>query len=319
MRISRSQARCNKLCNMAEEFHRTPVRACKIPDLGLIRVTLSLLGAYEPLCGMSYENRSVKATCPKCNRSVYWQWKPGQKYKPPISWHCTCGYTNHIAPPPPWPGIPHILYLGHEQHRQLRIHPIQPGTIDGTWNQPYSVRSFLLQASRALGGCSYGCITRGTMMDEPVFIDLCDSLEDTNDFPESWPCHIAAGWTNGETSCPLWERIANLCQSDPERLFLYRYLSYTKHRQFPMLLPQTRIGSPNEDARILWLLCLSNIGSINGSLSNWTVPIAKAKGNQIGNVMLTLANRVTKSFPSGQPDHVIWKKSDNWSNPSKLP
>lgn len=224
---------------MAEEFRRIPVRACKIPPLGLIK---GHPVREEQRGGMSYENHSLKATCPKCNRSVLWSWKPGRKYKPPSSWNCTCGYRNYIAPPPVWPEIPHILYLGHEQNQQLRIHPIRPGTISEAWNQPYSIRSFLLQASRALGGCSYGCISRGTVMDEPVFADICNSPEDSDGFPEAWDCHMAAGWTNGETSCPLWEHVKNLCQSEPEKQFLYRYLSYTKHRQFPMLLPQTRIG-----------------------------------------------------------------------------
>jgi hypothetical protein len=80
-------------------------------------------------------------------------------------------------------------------------------------------------------------------MGQSVFEDVCCTPEESGQsWKSTWPCHITAGWTNGESSCALWERIANLCQSDSEKQFLYRYLSYTKHRQFPMLLPQTRIG-----------------------------------------------------------------------------
>jgi hypothetical protein len=87
------------------------------------------------------------------------------------------------------------------------------------------------------------CVTRGTVMDETVFSDTCSAPEDVGeDGPETWDCHIAGGWTNGQSTCPLWENIAKLCQTESERKFLHRYLSYTKHRQFPMLLPQTWIG-----------------------------------------------------------------------------
>ena len=55
-------------------------------------------------------------------------------------------------------------------------------------------------------------------------------------------CHLVAGWTTGEDSCPLWQRIQNLCQTDTERKFLHQYLRYVKDRQFPMLIPQANIG-----------------------------------------------------------------------------
>jgi hypothetical protein len=193
---------------------------------------------------MGYENRALKAACRKCGNVVGWFWKPGETYRNPSSWLCKgCNHWNYIASPPRWPSIPGTLYLGHEQNRQLRLHPVPADRSTPEWVRPYSIRSFLLQASEALGGCSYTGKYRGSVMDEDIFADVCCSLEDANEtWRDSWNCHITAGWTNGETSCPLWEQVAKLCQSEPEQKFLHRYLSYTKHRQFPMLLPQARIG-----------------------------------------------------------------------------
>jgi very-short-patch-repair endonuclease len=53
---------------------------------------------------------------------------------------------------------------------------------------------------------------------------------------------MLAGFSAGEISCPLWESIGKLCQTDQERKFLHWYLRYVKDRQFPMILPQVRIG-----------------------------------------------------------------------------
>ena len=151
--------------------------------------------------GMSYENRSLKATCPQCNRSVCWNWKPGEAYRPPTNWNCRCGYNNSIAPPPSWPEVPRTLYLGHERNHQLKIHPVHPRSV-ADWAQPYSIRSFLRQASEQLGGCSFGSVSQGRVMDEPVFKDIC-SVPDDGDWPETWDCHITSGWTRDQRSCPL--------------------------------------------------------------------------------------------------------------------
>ena len=78
-------------------------------------------------------------------------------------------------------------------------------------------------------------------MDKTVFTDTCHDPEEVPEIetvwrgwqPKRWDCHIAGGWTNGQSTCPLWEKIVQLCQTDPERKFLHRYLSYTKHRQIP--------------------------------------------------------------------------------------
>jgi hypothetical protein len=57
-----------------------------------------------------------------------------------------------------------------------------------------------------------------------------------------WDCHVLAGWSAGKTSCPLFDALAGLCQTDSERKFLHTYLRYVKDRDFPMLIPQVRIG-----------------------------------------------------------------------------
>ena len=79
-------------------------------------------------------------------------------------------------------------------------------------------------------------------MDEDVFSDRCCPAEQADDaWAEDSECHMAGGWTNGQDTCPLWSRIAALCQTDSERRFLHKYLGFVKHRQFPMILPQTWI------------------------------------------------------------------------------
>ena len=135
-----------------------------------------------------------------------------------------------------------MLYIGPEKFARLKVYPLPPEPLDQKWAQPYSVRSFVYQASQKLGGCSYSCGVRGTVMDETVFTDRCwDPAADQYD-PEVWDCHLVGGWTTGQVSCPLWERIAKLCQTETEQKFLHRYLGYVKDRQFPMLIPQTWIG-----------------------------------------------------------------------------
>jgi len=82
-------------------------------------------------------------------------------------------------------------------------------------------------------------------MDESVFTDNCyDSLHDADyeEYATPHDCHLVSGWTTGKDTCPLWEQIIELCQTEPEKRFLKRYLQFVKDRQFPMLIPQTGIG-----------------------------------------------------------------------------
>ena len=79
-------------------------------------------------------------------------------------------------------------------------------------------------------------------MGESVFNDECQPGHPDEEWTQPEQCHLVAGWTTGQTTCPLWENIAKLCQTDNERKFLHRYLGYVRDRQFPMLIPQTWIG-----------------------------------------------------------------------------
>ena len=53
---------------------------------------------------------------------------------------------------------------------------------------------------------------------------------------------MMSGFTRGEETCNLWTKIANLCQTEQERRFLRNYLTLVKDREFPMLIPQVRLG-----------------------------------------------------------------------------
>lgn len=191
---------------------------------------------------MGYDHRIIKAACAKCNRMVAWTWKPSMKT--PSMWKCDCGTRNYLEELPKWPELPLTLYIGHEKNKRLRLHPIPPDIRNADWAQPYSIRSFLYQASRSLGGCYYMCREHGIVMDQKIYDDYCCSPE-TVEWGDSdeWRCNMAGGWIHGHDRCDLWDRIAQqLCQTESERRFLHRYLGYVKDRQFPMLIPQTWIG-----------------------------------------------------------------------------
>ena len=127
---------------------------------------------------------------------------------------------------------------------QLKLYPVPPERPRGEWVQPYSIRSFTYQASRFFGGCLYESERRGDVWDEPVFMDQCGDLEGSwiPDPSARHHCHMVGGWTKGKVTCPLWEKVMALCQTDNERHFLHKYLSLAKDRQFPMLIPQVRLG-----------------------------------------------------------------------------
>ena len=159
----------------------------------------------------------------------------------PKKWECKCGVTNVLRPLDPWPNVPREIYVGQDKSQLLKLYPVSPDHADAPWAQPFSVRSVVAQASRRFGGCAYRCSKRGEVMGEPVFDDHChDPLDEYGD--SSANCHMLAGWSIGQDSCALWEDLAKLCQTDSERKFLHWYLGLVRDRQFPMLIPQTRIG-----------------------------------------------------------------------------
>ena len=123
----------------------------------------------------------------------------------------------------------------------MKLYPIPPNRANDAWIQPFSIRSFVAQVSEQLGGCEYRPSFNGYMMDEPTFNDLCAD-PDSGGWGNGRRCHVVAGFTLGQTSCPLWEGLLQLCQTEGERRFLHWYLNLAKDRQFPMLIPQARIG-----------------------------------------------------------------------------
>ena len=148
----------------------------------------------------------------------------------------------------PKPNLPQVLFIGHERNRQLEIFPVpvESGKTPGAF--PYSTRSFTVQAARQLGGCAYSSVHRGDSLGEQVFNDTCWDADDRSEYdyrdegPATWRCHLLSGWTQGQESCALWDRIGTLCQTEGERKFLHQYLALVKSRNFPMLVPQVRIG-----------------------------------------------------------------------------
>src|SRR5262249_166633 len=190
---------------------------------------------------MGYDNRLIDVECGKCKSLVGWSLSPSKKA--PASWECRkCRVRNNPGTLPQWPNVPRTLYIGWEKHRQMKLYPVPPESEDESWAQPFSIRSFVAQASDHLGGCGYSTSRRGSVMGEPVFSDMCRESDVQGWQDEGEPCHMVAGFTVGQPSCRLWERVEQLCQTEMERRFLHWYLGLAKDRQFPMLIPQARIG-----------------------------------------------------------------------------
>lgn len=188
---------------------------------------------------MGYDHWACKARCGGCGSVVGWFPRRGKEPNLPRPWICSkCRARNFLGRAPEWPNLPPTLYIGHDRLHQMKLYPFLP---DQAWIQPYSIRSFVAQASGHLGGCNYTTARRGTVMNEPVFSDLCYDPR-ADGFVDSHSCHFVAGFTISQPSCPLWERVATLCQTEMEKRFLRWYLNLVKDRQFPMLIPQARVG-----------------------------------------------------------------------------
>lgn len=191
---------------------------------------------------MGYDERLIASSCKGCNSRWLWRRKPGDR---PLKawWTCQkCSGQNQFGALPEWPEIPRSIYVGANNSRLLKLYPVPPEQSDEAWARPYGVRSFIYQASRAFGGCRYSCASRGRIYDENIFSDRCTNPDDPSFEPESWDCHVLAGWSAGKSSCLLFDEISKLCQTDIECKFLGTYLRYVKDRDFPMLIPQVRIG-----------------------------------------------------------------------------
>lgn len=188
---------------------------------------------------MGYHQVAFTASCIHCDKRVGWYFdsNPGK----PSQWQCDCGYINYLYPLPTTPELPDTLYIGPDRNRRFKVYPVPPTWSTSDWAAPFSIRSFVSQASERFGGCNYRCWPRSSIHGNPVYDDICDDGE-TWDNQEQEPCHVVTGWINGKTTCPLWSEMAKLCQTESERRFLHKYLELVKDRQFPMLIPQPWIG-----------------------------------------------------------------------------
>lgn len=193
---------------------------------------------------MGYHHKAVFAVCGHCKSKSLWSGTVRQKF--PARYDCSCGYTNHLSDYERWPNVPRTLYFGHEKNRQMKLYPVPPECPDEPWALPFSIRSFVYQASRFLGGCHYVTAKQGTVMGEDAFTDRCVPPEGADRWNwelDYWPsCHMVAGWTVGAATCSLWEKLRTFCQNETEQRFLHTYLSLAKDRHFPMLIPQVRVG-----------------------------------------------------------------------------
>jgi hypothetical protein len=146
---------------------------------------------------------------------------------------------------PEWPDVPRSLDIGPDKHARFKVYPVPPDSAQADWAQPYGIRSFVSQASAKFGRCFYRPGSKGTVMGEPVFSDNCYDTEreaDYDDWSSPHECHLVTGWTTGQDTCGLWQKIESLCQTDSERRFLKTYLGFVKDREFPMLIPQAWLG-----------------------------------------------------------------------------
>jgi len=195
---------------------------------------------------MAYFHRFYTTKCGKCETNWLHSRKSWDNASClPISFRCdNCQHRNATAKAEPLPDVPRLLYCGHEKHKQLEVYAYPPDDLKEPWALPFSVRSFLAQASRQAMGCDYTCSNARNVLGEPAYRDYCHSFQPDGDWvdEEAHTCHVISGWTKGEETCELWDKLQRYCQTDPERKFLRQYLSFAKGRNFPMLIPQPRIG-----------------------------------------------------------------------------
>lgn len=113
--------------------------------------------------------------------------------------------------------------------------------------QPYSVRSVFLQLALRLDfPCKYFPTSRKSEWGEIEWTDKC-MTKCRGEGPASnlYPCAVATGWSERE-ECEGWNYLANLCQSDAERRFLFHYLRFSAGDEYPMAIPQVWVGRIQE-------------------------------------------------------------------------
>jgi hypothetical protein len=175
---------------------RSRIWACGF--VGQIQLSLGRAVVEVPL---GYRDWVAKATCGKCKRVTRWHYREapgGRRVK--LDWICSCGATNEFQQLPRWPNLPNPLYIGTDHSRLPRLHPVPPREVDEQWAAPYSVSSFVYHVSTKWGVAIMPVLTGGRSFDEIVYHDTC--FEPSS---REHDCHILAGWSDGQVTCPLFE------------------------------------------------------------------------------------------------------------------
>lgn len=161
-----------------------------------------------------------------------------------------CTSLSHFTNLPLFYGeanLPEKLLVGADHNNLLEISDVPE--IDSQWMSdmardapPYSVRSFVSQASMRFKDCEYSW-GRDEMFGDGSEWHKCSTTTG------STSCHLMSGFSLGQSDCPLWKKIAGLCQTRDETWFLHQYLRYVRGRPFPMLIPQCRLGGITQGIR----------------------------------------------------------------------
>src|SRR5689334_20415320 len=123
---------------------------------------------------MAYNHRVVRAICGHCGKPGIWRLAPSDQIRRKLP--CSCNAIINTRAVPKWPAVPRSIYIGPDRSKLLKLYPVPPDAKIEI--PPYSVRSFVYQTSRELGGCYYEVRERGHVYGDAVFYDLCSDPED---------------------------------------------------------------------------------------------------------------------------------------------
>jgi len=199
---------------------------------------------------MAFTDLIWKTTCPECGTTWKWKWRNEWIF---VTLKCKrCGYEWKLDHEPQM-NLPSFVICGPEKLKRIRLVQLPRlkhfpwGSVDEFGNyvqppklQPYSIRSVVTQLSEnepEIGRYFYS-------FGEVGKLDWEDWCAGSGGYHR---CHLVSGWSTGQETCPCWEFISNLCQSDNERQFLHHYLRFAYDisggDEFPMLIPQARLAT----------------------------------------------------------------------------
>ncbi len=197
---------------------------------------------------MAYDDHILASRCGFCDAEMLFTPR-SNKVRHRI--RCgACTSLNHFKNVPLFYGqanLPERLLVGADHNNLLEVTAIPQ--VDGQWDSdvardapPYSVRSFVIHASKQFKACEYSWGRDG-------LFGSGDEWNKCSTGTGSTPCHLMSGFSLGQRDCPLWQKIADLCQTSDEKWFLHQYLRYVRGRPFPMLIPQCRLGGITQSIR----------------------------------------------------------------------